>query len=182
MLLASIPLTGRPSRAMAGDDPPGPAELADGILGVAVDATIVDGAAHTVVQVLLDDDRADFDPLLLDAPVVAEVVTPAGDVVARELLDHDAFRRALLEERERGESVRRGVLLLDAGELPAPWVRLAFLPVPLERGEGTTLLLRRSTVAALLEGVEQALRDGDLTDAEGVAARTAIEHLHPQAP
>lgn len=183
MLLASIPLTGRATRTMAPRAEPADAageaaELADGILGVALDATTVDGTAHTVVQVMLDDDSDDFDRGLLDAPMVAEVVTPVGDVVARELLDHDAFRRALRDERERGESVRRGVLLLDAGALPEPWMRLAFLPVPIERTGGTTLQLRRSTVDELLDGVERALADGLMTDAEGVAARTTIEHLH----
>jgi hypothetical protein len=164
--------------AMAPGSSGDPAELADGILGVALDATTVDGVAHTVVQVMLDDDRDDFDRGLLDAPMVAEVVTPVGDVVARELLDHDAFRRALHDERERGESVRRGVLLLDAGALPEPWIRLAFLPVPIDRTVGTTLQLRRATVDELLDGVARAVLDGRMSDAEGVAARTTIEHLH----
>ena len=118
---------------MAGE--PG-ATLVPELVGIDVTRRAVDGVEHTVVQVLLDDDRPDFAPAFYDAPIVADVVHPDGSVVARELLDHDRFRRQLAAEREEGRSERRGVLLLDDGQVPEPWVRLAFLPVPLASDRG----------------------------------------------
>ncbi|MFN7150362.1 MAG: hypothetical protein ACK4V6_12890, partial [Microthrixaceae bacterium] len=92
MRLATIELTGAPVRVMAGD---AAGVLADGVLGVDVRGTSVDGAAHVVVQVLLDDDRPDFDPALYDAPLVVDVLGADAGMLASELADHDRFRRAL---------------------------------------------------------------------------------------
>jgi hypothetical protein len=178
VLLARIDMTGAPVRAMA--DEPG-ATIAASLVGVDVTRRAVDGVEHTVVQVLLDDDRPDFPTALYDAPIVADLVRGDGSVVARELLDHDRFRRQLAAEREEGRSERRGVLLLDGGQLPEPWVRLAFLPVPLAGTAGTTMQLRRTTVDELLEGIEGAVDEGAMTAAERASALTAVEHLHPRA-
>jgi hypothetical protein len=178
VLLARIDLTGAPLRVMAGE--PG-ATLVPELIGVDVTRRAVDGVEHTVVQVLLDDDRPDFAPAFYDAPIVADVVHPDGSVVARELLDHDRFRRQLAAEREEGRSERRGVLLLDDGQVPEPWVRLAFLPVTLATTAGTTLQLQRTTVDELIEGIERAAADGAMSSAERTGALTAVEHLHPQA-
>src|SRR5690349_20469098 len=100
-----------------------------GLLGVDVRGRSIDGQDQTVVQILLDDDRPGFDPTLLDAPMVAELTDPDGRTVATEPFDHDRFRQRLRAERDAGESVLRGVLVLTDGELPPPYVRLAFLPV-----------------------------------------------------
>lgn len=178
MHLATVDLLGAPTQVMSGHDTPG-ARLSPDVAGVDVRPTLIEGAEHTVVQVLLDDDRPDFDPGLYEAPIVVELLDRSSEVVARELLDHDAFRRALHAERQQGESVRRGVLVLTGGELPARWVRLAFLPIPVASTAGTTLQLRRTSVAELVEGVERAAMAGSMTDGERNAASTAIEHLHP---
>jgi hypothetical protein len=177
--LASIQLTGDPVRVMAGE----PATvLADGVLGVDVRGTSVEGTPHVVVQVLLDDDRPDFDPDLYDAPVVVDVLGSDAVMLASELADHDAFRRALRDERDEGRPERRGVLLLTDGELPERWVRLAFLPLPLDSTDGATLVLRRAATDELVAGVERAYADGAIGDAERTAALTTIEHLHPRRP
>jgi hypothetical protein len=73
------------------------------------------------------------------------------------------------------------VLLLDDGQVPEPWVRLAFLPVTLATTAGTTLQLQRTTVDELVEGIERAAADGAMSSAERTGALTAVEHLHPQA-
>lgn len=151
-----------------------------GVIGVEVTGTTVDGQVHVVVQLLLDDDVPGFDRALLDAPLLAEVVDPAGDVVAREPFDHDEFRRRLLAERQAGEATTRGVLVLPGGDLPPPWVRLAFLPGRPEDAAGSTVVVRRSTVAALEEGIEQAYLRGELTDGERLAGLTAIDQRHPR--
>jgi hypothetical protein len=178
VLLASIDLTGAPVRVTA--DQAGAALAAD-LVGVDVARTEVDGVEHTVVQVLLDDDRVGFDPTLLEGPLLVEVVRPDGTVVAREPADHDRFRRELQAERGSSHGERRGVLLLTAGELPPPWIRLAFLPIALHDTSATVLRLQRSTVAELLDGVERAAAAGAMSDADRRAALIAIEHLHPPA-
>jgi hypothetical protein len=149
-----------------------------GLVGVDVAETQVDGAPRTVVQLLFDDDQPSFDRTLLDAPIVAEVVGADGAPLAREPFDHDAFRRQLRAEQEAGESTTRGVLLLTGGELPPAWVRLAFLPLPLERTAGTRLVLRRTTVEELRAGVEQAHAAGTVEDGERHALLTVIDQLH----
>ncbi len=107
------------------------------------------------------------------------VVDAAGSLAARELLDHDRFRQELLAEREGGVEERRGVLVLTGGELPPPWIRLAFLPVALSATAGSSLVLARTTAEVLLAGVEAATAAGEMTDGERAAAIATIEHLHP---
>lgn len=172
-----LELDGGPRRELTDDRQ----RTATGLIGVDVAPTQVDGAPRTVVQLLLDDDQPGFDRTLLDAPIVAEVVGPDGEPLAREPFDHDAFRRRLVAERAAGESTARGVLLLTGGQPPPPWVRLAFLPVPLERTAGTLLVLRRTTVEELRRGVEQAHSAGEVDDRERQALLTVIEQLHPTA-
>jgi hypothetical protein len=170
-----LELDGRPRRELTD-----PRQLArTGLVGVDVAATTVDGAPRTVVQLLFDDDQPSFDRALLHAPIVAEVVGPDGEPLAREPFDHDAFRRQLRAEQDAGESTTRGVLLLTGGELPPPWVRLAFLPVPLERTGGARLVLRRTTVEELRAGVEQAHGAGAIDERERQGLLTVIDQLHP---
>jgi hypothetical protein len=173
--LARITLTGAPVRVERVN---GSSTLSTDVLGIDVAERIIDDVAHTVVQVMLDDDRPGFDPTLFDAPVLAEVTGGDGALLARELIDHDRFRRALRAERDAGRSERRGVLLLTDGELPPPWIRLCFLPLALTAGAGATLVLRRTTVEDLVAGVERSAAEGAIADNERVAALTAIEHLH----
>ncbi len=175
MELLNIELTGAPVRVTFEHDP----AVAPGLLGVDVAAREIDGVDHTVVQVLLDDDAPGFDDSLLAAPVVVDLVAADGVVLARELLDHDQFRRQLRAERELGRSTLRGVLVLTDGALPPPWVRLAFLPVELSGTATTRLVLRRSTVPDLLAGVEAAHSAGELTDDGRRTAITSIEQRHP---
>ncbi len=73
----------------------------------------------------------------------------------------------------------RGVLVLTDGELPPPWVRLAFLPVALDTTAALTLVVRRTTVGNLIAGVERAYSAGELTDSERSTALTSIEQRHP---
>lgn len=177
MELLRLELPGGPVRALTEDS--ASAAATAGILGVDVTGREVDGAPRTVVQVLFDDDLPGFDRSLLDGPVVVELVGADDRPVVREPLDHDEFRRRLQREREAGESVARGVLVLTHGELPPPWVRLAFLPVDVAATAGTMLVVRRTTVDALVEGIEAAYRDGAVTDGERDGMLTMIEHLHP---
>lgn len=177
MELLRLELTGGPVRVLTEDS--GSAAAGQGLLGVDVTGRAVDGSPRTVVQVLFDDDLPGFDRSLLDDPIVAELIDPDGRPVAREPLDHDAFRRRLNSEREAGESVTRGVLVLTDGEPPPPWVRLGFLPIGLTETTGTTLVLRRTTVDALVEGVEVAYREGAVTDNERDGLLTVIAQLHP---
>lgn len=175
MELLRIDLAGTATRVNFDGASPGPT----GVLGVDVAPTVIDGAAHTAVQLLLDDDAPGFDAGLLDGPVVVDLVTSSGVVLARELLDHDRFRRQLRAERDLGRSTLRGVLVLTEGALPPPWVRLAFLPVDLASTAGALLVLRRSTVPDLLAGVDAAHGAGELTDDERRTAITSIEQRHP---
>jgi hypothetical protein len=134
-----------------------------------------------VVQVLLDDDHPDFDPALLDQPLVAELHGPDGSLVAREPFDHDRFRRQLLAERDAGESVTRGVLVLTGGELPPAWVRLAFLPVPVAATGDLALTVARTSVTELIGGLDDAYARGEVTDQERQAVIVAISQRHPDA-
>lgn len=179
MILDGIDLTGRPVQTMAEDA--GSPMGRHGVLGVQVSGRSIDGQDHTVVQILLDDDRPDFDRTLLDAPLVAELSGPDGRTLAREPFDHDEFRRRLRSEREAGESILRGVLVLTDGELPPPYVRLAFLPVPLGDTAGITLVVRRTTVTELLHALDDAYERGEVTDRERQAVTMTIEQRHPRA-
>jgi hypothetical protein len=178
--VARIPLTGHPVRVERGAAPevPGADLLGIDLFGVDVAGRDVDGSPHTVVQVLLDDDASGFDRTLLDGLLVAEVLD--GDTVrAREPFDHDAFRRRLHAEREAGERTTRGVLLLTGGELPPPWIRLAFLPVAIADTAGAVLVVRRTTPAELVAGVEEAHALGELTDDEHLSVLTVIDQHLP---
>ena len=180
--LITASLHGGPTQAMAteavGSSPPG-------VLGIDVASRTIDGHSWTVVQLLLDDDHPLFDPTLLDAPIVAEVRThghgegSAPAVLALEPFDHDAFRRTLLAERQAGESTTRGVLVLTSGQLPPPYVRLAFLPVELASTAETELTVRRTSVATLVAGAEAAYARGEVTDDERRALLVGIEQRHP---
>ncbi|MCU1371054.1 MAG: hypothetical protein JWO77_2248 [Ilumatobacteraceae bacterium] len=183
MELIAIPLVGGPAQVMVHDLPAvaGP----HGVLGVDVAARTIDGRHWTVIQLLLDDDHPLFDRSLLDAPVVAEVRThghaDCGEPVALALepFDHDAFRRQLAHEHDGGESTTRGVLVRTGGELPPPYVRLAFLPIELAETAGADLLVRRTTVGELVAGVEAAYTRGEITADDRRALLTTIEQRHP---
>ncbi len=150
-----------------------------GVLGVDVSSLGVEGVDHTVVQVLFDDDAPAFDHDLLDAPMVAELRTPAGDVVVRDLFDHDRFRHELRTDQESGRNELRGVLVITGGELPPRYVRLAFLPVDVTGTAGTTLAVVRTDVAELLMAVDDALEREEIDEAEHGALLTTIEQRHP---
>ena len=179
MELTRIELPGRAVQTMAEDasSPMG----RHGLLGVDVRGRSLDGTDQTVVQILLDDDRPDFDRTLLDSPLVAELRAADGAILAQEPFDHDAFRQRLLAEREAGESVARGVLVLTDGALPPPWVRLAFLPVAIQATAGAVLSLRRTTVLELLGALDEAYARGEITDQERLAITVTIEQRHPDA-
>lgn len=150
-----------------------------GVLGVDVSSLSVEGEDHTVVQVLFDDDAPAFDRSLLESPMVAELRTPAGDVVVRDLFDHDRFRHQLRADQEAGGAELRGVLVLTGGELPPPYVRLAFLPVPVTGTAGTTLAVVRTDVPELVMAVDDALEREEIDEDEHRALLTTIEQRHP---
>lgn len=176
MDLLRLELIGGPGRV---ETAPGSPAWERGVLGVDVSTTTVDGEAHTVVQVLFDDDAPDFDRALLDAPLVAELRDRAGDVLVRDLFDHHEFRQALLAEQQAGESERRGVLVLSGGELPPHYVRLAFLPTAVDDTAGTTLAVVRTEIPDLVMAVDDALERGQIDDAEHRALLVSIEQRHP---
>lgn len=183
MELISVPLAGGPAQVLTADQPvlDGP----HGVIGVDVGTSTIDGHHWTVVQLLLDDDHPLFDRTLLDAPIVAEVRThghgPGNEAVALALepFDHDAFRQQLQREHTSGESTTRGVLVRTGGALPPPYVRLAFLPVELAATAGADLLVRRTTVAELVAGVEAAYARAEITDDDRRALLITIEQRHP---
>lgn len=168
---------GRPAQMQT---QPGSPEFEHGVLGAALSPKMIDGTEHTVVQVMLDDDRPAFDRSLLDCPLVAEIRTPAGDVVTRELFDHDRFRRDLHDERAAGGDELRGVLLLTNGELPPAYLRLAFLDVPIADTEGCRLVVVRSTRDDLLEAVDAGRVDGSISEREHRGLTITIEQRHPE--
>jgi len=177
-------LSGRPGQVMFDDE----AEHAGGLLGIDVAPQEIDGTRFTVVQVLLDDDLIGFDVSLLDGPLVAELVeaensdgTEHDTVIVREPFDHDRFRQRLLHERTAGESILRGVLVLTDGELPPPWIRLAFLPTELAATAGSILVVRRTTVLELVDGADQALAAGALGEDEHRAMLVSIEQRYPDS-
>lgn len=177
MELLKVELSGGPTQAetATGSDP-----YDAGVLGVAVHPKEIDGLEHTVVQLMFDDDRDGFDPSLIGCPLVAEVRSETGDLVARELFDHDAFRRRLHAEQQAEGDELRGVLVLSEGELPPSYLRLAFLPVPLAATAGQQLRVVRSGRDELIEGVEAGFADGSLTDRQRRHLIVAIEQRHPE--
>lgn len=150
-----------------------------GVLGVDVTGLAVEGVDHTVVQVLFDDDAPAFDRALLDSPLVAELRNPAGEVQVRDLFDHDRFRQALRADQEAGGDELRGVLVLTGGELPPPYVRLAFLPLPIGATAGTTLAVVRTDVPELVMAVDDALEREEIDEVEHRGLLTTIEQRHP---
>ncbi|MDZ7674509.1 MAG: hypothetical protein U5K30_05520 [Acidimicrobiales bacterium] len=158
---------------------PGDAPFEHGVLGVAMSPKEIDGVEHTVVQLMLDADRPGFDQTLLDGPVVAEIRTPAGDVVTRDLFDHDEFRHRLHAERAEGGDELRGVLLLTNGELPPRYLRLAFLTTPVADTDGCDLIITRHDRDELLEAVDESHANGALADHEHQSLRVTIEQRHP---
>lgn len=178
MELLRVQSMGRPMQMQT---PPGsPAYLA-GILGAALSPKMIDGVEHTVVQVMLDDDRPRFDRSLLDCPLVAEMRTPAGDLLTRELFDHDRFRHQLRDERDAGGNELRGVLLLTGGELPAPYLRLAFLGVPVADTDGYDLVISRFERDELIDAIDTARTDGSLEEHEHLGLTTTIQQRHPRS-
>ena len=113
MELLRVELSGvaAPAETATGSDP-----YERGVLGISVDSKRIEGTDHTVMQVMFDDDRPGFDARTLECPLVAEIRSPAGDLITRELFDHDAFRQRLRVDRDTGDNDLRGVLLLTAGE------------------------------------------------------------------
>jgi hypothetical protein len=179
MELISADLGGGPTQVLTTEQPAitGP----HGVVGIDVAARTIDDRHWTVVQLLLDDDHPLFDRTLLDQPVVAEVRGRHGDgaVLALEPFDHDAFRRQLDAEQAAGEHQTRGVLVRTGGQLPPPYVRLAFLPIELAETAGAQLVVRRTTVAELVAGVEAAHQRLEITDDERRALLLGIEQRHP---
>lgn len=176
MDLLRLELIGGPGRVETAPSSPASER---GVLGVDVTETTVDGEEHTVIQVLFDDDVAGFDRSLLDAPLVAELRDRSGDVLVRDLFDHDRFRQELLADRQAGESERRGVLVLTGGALPPRYVRLAFLPTPIGDTAGSTLAVVRTEIPDLVMAVDDALERGQIDDDEHRALLVSIEQRHP---
>lgn len=176
MELIRIALGGRPSQMQTA---PGDPSYEAGVLGVALSPKTIDGDEHTVVQLMLDDDRPGFDRTLLDCPLVAEIRTPAGDVVTRELFDHDVFRQRLHDERAVGGDELRGVLLLTDGQLPPAYLRLAFLTVPVADTDGCLLAVVRSDRDDLVAAIDAGHAAGALADSEFRSLSTMIEQRHP---
>jgi len=173
--LLRLELIGGPGRVQTA---PGSPAAERGVVGVDVRGLVVEGDPHTVVQVLFDDDEPGFDRTLLDAPMLAELRNAAGDVVIRDLFDHHAFREALLAEQQAGGNELRGVLVLPGGELPPPHVRLAFLPVPVEKTAGAQLAIVRTDADALAVAIDAALRNGDIDRIEHRSMQTALRQRH----
>jgi len=177
--LIRVDLDGGPIQVLAKDQPSTPG--VHGVVGVDVSSRTIDHHPWTVVQVLLDDDHPLFDPSLLDAPLVAEIHGHhgLGAALAVEPFDHDEFRQRLAREQAAGESTTRGVLVRTGGELPPPYVRLAFVPLALAETATTTLVVRRTTVADLVAGAEAAHAAGAIGDDERRALLVSIEQRHP---
>ena len=150
-----------------------------GVLGISVDSKRIEGTDHTVMQVMFDDDRPGFDARTLECPLVAEIRSPAGDLITRELFDHDAFRQRLRADRDTGGNDLRGVLLLTDGELPPAYLRFAFLDTALGHLGGCTLVVARSDRDDLVASIEQGYGEGLLTDEEYQGLMTTIDQRHP---
>lgn len=179
MELIAADLDGGPTQVLTADRPA--VEGTHGIVGIDVAARTIDGHHWTVVQLLLDDDHPLFDVALLDQPIVAEVRGRHGEgtVLALEPFDHDAFRRQLEAEQAAGEHQTRGVLVRTGGQLPPPYVRLAFLPIELAETAGARLAVRRTSVAELVAGVEAAHGRQEVSDDERRTLLLGIEQRHP---
>lgn len=167
-----------------------------GILGVDISAKAVEGSNYTVVQLLVDDERPDGDTSILSCPLVAEITRPsvstpssgetsadqrAGDVVASALFDHVQFREKLRQEREAGENTTRGILVLDGGELPPRWARLAFVPIPLRLTAGLDLRIHRTNVEELNSEIESAFAAGRINEMERANLLVSIDQHHPSS-
>jgi hypothetical protein len=174
--LLRLELIGAPGRV---ETAPASPAAERGIMGVDVSALVVEGDPHTVVQVLFDDDAPGFDRTLLDGPMLAELRNATGDVVIRDLFDHHRFRERLLAEQQAGGNELRGVLVLPGGELPPPYVRLAFLAVPIERTAGAQLAVVRTDVASLRTAADEALDRGDVDSIEHRSLTIALQQRHP---
>ncbi|MCB1030922.1 MAG: hypothetical protein KDA95_06250 [Acidimicrobiales bacterium] len=179
MDIVHVPLTGSAVQVMLETE--AHPELGGAVLGVDVAGRRIDDSPWVVVQLLLDDDHPEFDPTLLDGPIVAELrsETATDPLVALEPFDHDSFRQQLQAERNAGESETRGVLVTTDGALPPAHIRLAFLPMELADTDGLHLIVRRTTVAELVGGVEQAFSNGEITDDERRSLLIGIEQRHP---
>ncbi|WP_436793813.1 hypothetical protein [Actinospongicola halichondriae] len=176
MELIRIMLAGRPLQMQTS---PGDAAFEGGLLGVAVSPKTIDGTEHSVVQAMFDDDRPGFDQTLLDCPMVAEIRTPAGDVVTRELFDHDVFRQALHAERAVGGDDLRGVLLLTGGALPPAYLRLAFLTLPVADATDCALVISRFDRDELVAAIDGGQADGSLSATDHRSLSTMIDQRHP---
>jgi hypothetical protein len=174
--LLRLELIGGPGRVQTA---PGSPAGERGIVGVDVSALVVEGDPHTVVQLLFDDDTPGFDRSLLDAPLLAELRNATGDVVVSDLFDHHEFRRRLLDEQQAGGNELRGVLVLPGGELPPPYVRLAFLPVPIEKTTGAQLAVVRTDADSLRKAIDDARRDGNIDAIEHRSMSIALRQRHP---
>ena len=170
---------GRPTQMQTA---PGSPAYEAGILGAALSPKMIEDTEHTVVQVMLDDDRPRFDRSLLDCPLVAEMHTPDGDLLTRDLFDHERFRRQLREERDAGGNELRGVLLLTGGELPPPYLRLAFLNVAVAGTDGCDLVVVLSARDELVEAIDAGRADGSLQEHEHHGLITTIQQRHPKTP
>ena len=73
------------------------------------------------------------------------------------------------------------MLVLTRGELPPPWIRLAFLPVALSATAGGWLVLSRTTAEIAAGRVEAATAASEMTDGEHATAAPTIERLHRRA-
>lgn len=176
MELIRIRSMGRPAQMQTS---PGEPPFEAGVLGVAMSPKEIDGTEHTVVQLMVDDDRPGFDEGLLHDPVLAEIRTPAGDVITRDLFDHDEFRQRLHAERAEGGEELRGVLLVTDGGLPPRYLRLAFLPVAVADTEDCDLVITRHDRDELLAAVDASHAGGALADHEHRALRITVEQRHP---
>jgi hypothetical protein len=176
MDLLRLELIGGPGRV---ETAPGSPAADRGVLGVDVSALSVEGDPHVVVQLLLDDDAPGFDRSLLDAPLLAELRNATGDVAIRDLFDHHEFRQRLHAEQQAGGNELRGVLVLPGGELPPPYVRIAFLQVPIEKTAGATLAIVRTEADALVRAVDEALGQRKIDRIEHRSMKLAVEQRHP---
>ncbi len=176
MELLRLELTGREGQVTT---PPGSPPHEIGLLGVDVSTLELEGEEHVVVQALFDDDTPGFDPALLHGPLVADLVDGEGTSVARELFDHESFRRDLAAEQEAGVDDLRGVVVRSGGELPPRYLRLAFLALPVADTDGATLVLRTADREELIAGVEVAHTRGEISDEERRSLLVTIEQRHP---
>ncbi len=154
-----------------------------GILGVDISPRQIGGVDYSVVQLILDDEHGGDGPGLLDSPLVADVMAPGAGgedpPLARALFDHAEFREKLRSEHEAGESETRGILIINEGELPPPWIRMAFVELPLRITAGMDLVVHRSTVEELVAGIEKSFAEGLATETQRRDMLISIGQHHP---